>query len=44
MESLGLARAEVSYGGRDQVNKQYMMGEGGHVCKAARTLKESTGQ
>ena len=40
MEKLGLAMAEVSHDGRDQVKLHYM----GQVDMAARQLKESTQQ
>ena len=42
MESSGLSVTEVSHCRRGQVNCQYTMGEGGHVYKDARQLKEST--
>ena len=31
----------IGYGGRGQVNLQYTMGGGGHVCKDTRQIKES---
>ena len=35
---------EVIHGGRGQAHLQYTMVGGGHVCKDARQLKESTHQ